>query len=189
MAGILLLPLLQGCSLKEAKTIVINSDDDLAGLTVSCSNGNYYERKYSAREDVKVFATNSETDAIQAVRQGLADVFVSDEVMLSQADMERLGMKMALRGEESFDVAFALRKGNRDLQQKLNDFISTAPVGKIIDHWINGGPDVAEAAGADPGAAPLRIIACVNMEPVSYIGDGGKWLGMDIDIRTSAPPS
>ena len=185
MAGILLLPLLQGCSRKEAKTIVINSDDDLAGLTVSCSNGNYYERKYSAREDVKVFATNSETDAIQAVRQGLADVFVSDEVMLSQADMERLGMKMALRGEESFDVAFALRKGNRDLQQKLNDFISTAPVGKIIDHWINGGPDVAEAAGADPGAVPLRIIACVNMEPVSYIGDGGKWLGMDIDILRS----
>lgn len=183
MAVFLLLPLLAGCSGKKEKNIVLTSDADLSGLTVTCTSGNYYELKYSAREDVKVFPTKSEADAIQAVRQGLADVYVSDEVMLSREAQERLGMKMVLRGEEAFDVAFALGKGNEALMEALNAFIREAPVEEIVAHWEDGAPAVPEPdATIVPGAAPLRCITLVNMDPVCFIGDSGQWQGMDADL-------
>ena len=91
------------------------SEADLSGLTLATSNGTYYQIKYSQREDVQLYVANIETDAIQAVRQGKADVYVSDEVMLPAEDQKRLGMKMAFLGDECFDVAFALRKGNTEL--------------------------------------------------------------------------
>ena len=183
MAVFLLLPLLLGCAGKKEKNIVLASEADLSGLTVTCTSGNYYELKYSARKDVKVFPTKSEADAIQAVRQGLADVYVSDEVMLSREAQERLGMKMAMRGEESFDVAFALQKGNLELIDALNAFIREAPVQDIVAQWEDGAPAVPQPdVPVDPGAAPLRCITVVNMDPVCFIGEGGQWRGMDPDL-------
>ena len=182
-SALLVLTAMPGCSGGGDDTLVLRSEADLSGLTVSCTNGNYYEQKYSAREDVKVFATNSEPDAVQAVRQGLADVFVSDEVMLTAEAMKQLGIKKALRGEESFDVAFALRKGNDELRRQLDAFLASAPLEGIIAHWVEGGPALPEdpaAIAAD--AKPLRSITCVNMDPICFIGDEGQWFGMDIDI-------
>ena len=107
----LLLFALVSCAKKETVKVP-HSEADLSGLTLATSNGTYYQIKYAKRKDVKLYIANIETDAIQAVRQGLADVYVSDEVMLTTDDQKRLGMKMAFRGEECFDVAFALKKGN-----------------------------------------------------------------------------
>ena len=183
LSGFAVLSLLLSCKGGDEGTLVLRSDDDLRGLTVACTNGNYYEHKYSAREDVTVFAANSEADALQAVRQGIADVFVSDEIMLSDADMKRLGVRKALRGEESFEVAFALRKGESVLMRQLNEFIAAAPIDGIVAHWVEGAPAVPDAIPAVPSdAAPLRCITGLNMEPVCYIGDGGQWKGMDIEI-------
>lgn len=181
--GLLLLLGGTACSETGNSTLQLSSDADLAGLTVSCTAGNYYEHKYSAREDVKVFACNSEADAVQAVRQGLADVYVSDEVVLSANALKQLGMKMALRGEESFDVAFALRKGNSSLLEQLNEFLSSAPLDDILAHWLQDGPAVADPVPpAGEKKAPLRCIVCVNLAPVSYLGEGGQWQGMDPDL-------
>lgn len=160
-----------------------HSEADLTGLTLSTSHGTYYHQKYSKREDVKLFVANTEADALQAARQGLADVFVSDEVTLTREDRHRLGMKLAFRGEETFDVAFALRKGNEELQRQLNEYISSAPIKEIIAHWTDGTPSPAEPAYDIPAdATPLRCICAANLSPVSYLGDGGEWMGMDPDI-------
>lgn len=170
------------CSGHHEESIELASEADLAGLTLSCSAGNYYEHKYSAREDVKVFACNTETDAVQAVRQGLADVFVSDEVVMSPEAMEQLGLKMALRGEESFDVAFALRKGNVQLLSRLNGFLSSAPLDEIVAHWLRDSPAVAMPDAVLDEETPLRCIVCMNLAPVCYLGEGGQWQGMDPDL-------
>ena len=123
----ILLPFaLTGCS-HESAVSEPHSEAELSGLTLATSNGTYYQIKYSKREDVKLYVANIETDAIQAVRQGKADVYVSDEVMLTSEDQKRLGMKMAFRGEECFDVAFALKKGNMrsSLQRRCTTSRST----------------------------------------------------------------
>lgn len=77
---------------------------------LAMTSGGYYHAKFDAREDVEVYAVNMEPDAIQAVRQGLADVYVEDEVVMSAGALKRLGLKLAFRGEDCFDIAFAITK-------------------------------------------------------------------------------
>ena len=179
----ILLPFaLTGCS-HESAGGEPHSEAELSGLTLATSNGTYYQIKYSKREDVKLYVANIETDAIQAVRQGKADVYVSDEVMLTSEDQKRLGMKMAFRGEECFDVAFALKKGNTELMEQLNAFLATAPLHDITEHWINGAPYVEEPPYTiDPNSKPLHCVTGANIPPISYLCDGGEWKGIDPDI-------
>ena len=159
------------------------SEADLKGLTLACSNGSYYQQKYETREGIQLFLTSSEADAVQAVRQGHADVYVSDEVMLTRADLMRLGLKKSFVGDESFDVAFAIKKGNTEFAAQLNDFLASTPLDDIINYWINEGPYVEETAFTiQEGAEPLRCVCAVNIAPISYIGDGGEWQGLDADI-------
>jgi len=160
-----------------------HSEAELSGLTLATSNGTYYQIKYSQREDVKLYVANIETDAIQAVRQGKADVYVSDQVMLPAEDQKRLGMKMAFIGEECFDVAFALRKGNTELMEQLNAFLDTAPLNDIIAHWIDGAPYVEEPPyEIDPNAERLHCVSAANIAPIAYLCDEGEWKGIDPDI-------
>ena len=174
--------LLSACSNDSGGSLDIRSEADLSGLTLATSNGSYYHNKFSKREDVKLFVTNNEADGLLAVRQGKADVYVADDVLLSGSDMERLGIRLAFRGEETFDVAFALPKGNDELREKLDSFLASAPLEKIIAHWVSDAP-LAEEDEYEiiPGAAPLRCVCCVDVSPVSFMGDG-EWLGMEPDI-------
>ena len=178
-----ILPLvLPGCAKNEAAREP-HSEAELSGLTLATSNGTYYQMKYSQREDVKVYTANIETDAIQAVRQGKADVYVSDEVLLTAEDQKRLGMKMAFRGEECFDVAFAVKKGNTELLEQLNAFLATAPLHEITEHWINGAPYVEEPPYTlDPNSKPLHCVTGANITPIAYLCDEGEWKGIDPDI-------
>ena len=159
------------------------SEEDLSGLVLAASNGSYYQQKYEKRADVQLFLTSSEADGVQAVRQGHADVYVSDEVMLTKDDLKRLGMKKAFVGDECFDVAFAIRKGNTEIAGQLNAFLASAPLEDITNYWINGGPYVEEPAYTIPeGTKPLRCVCGVNIAPISYVGEGGEWQGLDADI-------
>lgn len=171
------------CSGPGKSTPELHSEADMSGLTLSCTTGNYYEQKFSAREDVTVFACNSESDAIQALRQGFSDVYACDEVVITSETMKRLGIKKAFRGEEAFDVAYALRKGNPELMEALNTFLASAPLEDIVDFWTNGGPAVPDPfADASLEGAPLRCISAANIDPVCYVGEGNQWKGFDADI-------
>ena len=175
------------CGQNRTQVRDIRSEADLSGLTISCSNGSYYEQKYSAREDVTVFVTNSESDGLQAVRQGQADVFVTDEVTLSADQLRDLGMKMAFRGEEYFDVAYALRKGNTELLDQLNEFLASAKadgtLDGVISHWVERTPAVPfPDSDKQLTGDPLRCVLCINLAPVSFVGEGGHWDGMDPEI-------
>lgn len=160
-----------------------HSEEEISGLTVSFANGSYYHTKYSVRKDIRSFAVNTEADGIQALQQGKADVYITDEVALSKPELQRLGLKLAFRGDEAFDVAFALRKGTYELQAQLNHFIETAPIDALIAHWIDGTPLPEEPPYEIlPGAKPLVCLNCNNIAPIGFVGDGGKWVGMDPDI-------
>ncbi|MBR1869311.1 MAG: ABC transporter permease subunit [Bacteroidales bacterium] len=183
LAAALTLSGILSCASRGEAPLEIRSEAELAGLTVSCTSGNYYERSLSKRGDLTVFACNSDADAIQAVRQGRADVFVTDEVVMTESAMDRLGLKMALRGEDIFDVAFAMQKGDTALEESMNAFLGEAPLEGIVEHWLKGTPDPAwNPEREDSGKAPLRCIVCMNMEPVCFMGDGGEWMGLEPDI-------
>lgn len=163
------------------------SEADLPGITLSTSAGNYFSQKYEGSEDITLFLVNSEADGVQSIRQGLADLFVTDEVSIPLAMRERLGIKLAFRGEESFEVAYGIRKGNDAFREEFNRFIlqskADGSLEAVISHWLEGTPAPPDPVPGTPrGGDPIRCITAVNMEPICYIGDGGQWFGMDADI-------
>ena len=163
------------------------SEADLSGLTLSTSAGNYYYTKYSGREDITLFPVNSDADGVESLRQGIADVFVTDGVAIPEDMRQRLNIKLAFYGDEEFEVAYALRKGNDALREELNRFIAESKadgsLDAVISHWVEGTPAPADPVPGRPsGEGPLRCITSLNMEPVCFIGEGGQWMGMDADI-------
>ena len=188
LTGLAVISALPGCSNGGRETLDLKTEEDLHGLTITTSAGNYYDEKYSAYDDIDIFRVSFEADGIQAVRQGMADVFVSDEVALTPEDRDRLQMKVAFRGEESFDVAFAVRKGDLALQEALNSFIeegkADGTIDAIISHWTKGtpAPEMPAQAEVTSTGKPLRCVTAVNLAPVSFVGEGGQWMGMDADI-------
>lgn len=183
IAGLLALLGAFSCAQKQDSTIVLHSEEDLKGLRVGCPNGSYYEQKYSPVKEIELFVVNSEADGLQALRQDKTDVFITDEVALTPETMKRLGLKKALRGEESFDVAFALRKGNTELQEQLNAFLASPGVDGVVDYWTAGTEDRRpEMPAVDKNAEPLRCITAASLEPISFLGDGGVWQGLDPDL-------
>ena len=175
------------CGQEKAVSSELRSEADLSGHTVSTTAGNYYDNKYSSREDITMFRVNTEADGIQAVRQGLADVHVTDEVTFTPELRRQLGIRLAFKGEEAFDVAFAVRKGDDQLREQMDRFISQlkadGTLDAILSHWLEDTPEPGPAKGGEPGApTPLRCITGMTMAPVCYIGEGGEWMGMDADI-------
>lgn len=175
------------CGQENTGTREPQSEADLSGLTLSTTAGNYYDNKYSGREDITMFRVNTEADGIQAVRQGIADVHVTDEVAFTPQMRRQLGIKMAFRGEESFEVAFAVRKGNDELREQMDRFIQESWADGSLDatlaHWLEDAPAPDMVKGEALGnTAPLRCVTAVNMAPICYVGEGGVWMGMDADI-------
>lgn len=175
------------CGQKNNTVRELRSEADLSGLTLSTTAGNYYDNKYSGREDITMFRVNTEADGIQAVRQGIAHAHVTDEVAFTPQMRRDLGIKLAFRSEESFDVAFAVRKGNDELREQMNRFIlesrANGSLDAIIAHWLEDTPAPEIVRGENSGdQSPLRCITAVNMAPICYVGEGGAWMGMDADI-------
>ena len=180
----LLIGCLTSCGSRREHVEVPHSEEELSGFTLATSVGSYYYSKYEKRSDVRLFLSDTEADAVMAVRLGQADIYVADEVVLTKEDQECLGMMLAFRGEESFDVAFAVQKGNTVLVNQLNEFLASAPLEQISAHWIDGTP-VPELPAANEVASyaqPLRCICSCNLSPVCFIGEGGTWNGIDPDI-------
>ena len=95
---LLTLPLVAACSGRAGKNLDLHSEEDLTGVTISTTAGSYFDSKFSGREDVDLFLVTTETDGIEAVRQGIADVHATDEVAFSQSARERLGIKLRCIG-------------------------------------------------------------------------------------------
>ena len=52
LAGVVMVSGIAGCAPKDAGTVDLKSEEDLPGLTVSTSAGNYFDTKYSGRKDI-----------------------------------------------------------------------------------------------------------------------------------------
>ena len=182
ICGILLLGILTACTEKKEPVRQLKSEADLSGVILTTSAGTYSDQKYSGRDDLTLFRVNTEADAIQALRQGKADVFVTDEVALNKEAQERLNVSLAFLGEEYFDVACAVRKGNEVLLEQMNRFLAASKadgsLDAVISHWLHGTPAPEFPSQAlESSTSALRCITATNLEPVCFLADGGEWQG------------
>ena len=178
--------MLLSCGKEASVGVSISSEAELPGHTVTTLAGSYYDTKYSKVEGVRMFRVSAEADGIEAVRKGIADVFVGDETMLGTDDLKRTGLRKAFLAEESFPCAYMFRKGDSELLPAFNEFLAVMKDDGTLDayiaHWLSDGPEVPyppKAEITDP--TPIRYCSCLTTAPVSFIRNG-EWTGLDVDL-------
>ena len=120
---------LVSCAGHKENEIVLNSEEDLAGLRVAVATGSSYEMDLSSREDIQLLRFNTESDLLQALSNDRADVVVIDEVVFNPVIQRENGIKIALLGEKEFPTGFAFRGEDAALAQvmDLNPFFLMLP--------------------------------------------------------------
>lgn len=173
----------QGSRVSQAD---IQCEADLKGHTVAVMAATYYDTKFTKTEGVQVFRVNAEADGLLAVRQGLADAFVTDEVLFTKEDLDRKGFKKACSGDEQFPCSIAFQKGDTVLLPAFNRFLAQMREDGSLEaygkYWIENGPEVPDPQPAEAvDGKPIRYIAAMTTAPISFLRNG-VWTGLDADL-------
>jgi polar amino acid transport system substrate-binding protein len=174
------------CGGGQGKAPELTCEADLPGHVLTTMAGSCYDGKYSNIEGLTTMLMNSEADAIQAVRQGIAEVFVCDETVLTDETLKELGLKVAFKGKDEFACAIAFPKGDTDILPEFNEFLTMmkadGSLDAIVDYWLHGGPPVPYPEAAEiKNEKPIRFSVAVSTAPIGYIKDG-EWTGLDPDL-------
>ena len=171
-----------GSSEPEFKTF-----EELSGKTISMLTGAPFEELISSKvKNVKEFTYyTSMADMMLGVRTGRTDAGFMNNVgaLLAANREEDLAVFPISLGESSFGLGF--RKGDERCAewQKAYDQIPEAVKSALIDKWT-GADESAKTVPEQtwPGLnGTVKVAACDALEPMSYVGENGALLGLDVE--------
>ncbi|MBR1874568.1 MAG: transporter substrate-binding domain-containing protein, partial [Eubacterium sp.] len=162
--------------------------EELNGKTMAMITGAPFEELISSKvSDVKEFQYfNSSADMTLALRAGKIDAFlmnnaVGDLIQSTEKDICRfpIDLKPAVFG-------LAYKKGFKDLDmwQQAYDRIPEEDKKAIWDKWSGADESVKTMPEQDwPGnAGTIQVAACDTLPPMSYVGDNGELMGIEIEL-------
>lgn len=166
----------------------IRSEADLPGHSVAYTSGSVYDLMMSPRTDINKLCFNMQTDCIEAIVRGHADVLVDDESFIPPEEMARLGIRLAFRGEKDFPCGFAFRKGEKELCEPLSHFIdslrSTGELQEMYERWFLCDtpsrvpmPDLGPA----PTGKPILVGEAINLPPTAFPVER-QWRGLEPEL-------
>ncbi len=179
--------LAQSCAGTAGKDVELQSEADLPGHTVATIAGTYYDIALSSRSDIRLLKYKNVADCIEVLTRGMADVYVTDEIFITEQTCRRHGIRRAFTGEESFPVAFAVRKGDSlaaSFNSFLNDFRVSGGLDTMLTFWIGKGDVPTEdlPVYSDGGTGePIRVGTGNAIAPISYVVDE-KWTGLEVEL-------
>ena len=163
------------------------SEEDLAGLRVTSVSGTLYEIELTRRQDLTKILFKSTADCLEALDRGMADVYLDDDDTFTKAEMKRLGLKIAFRGDLELPTAFGFRKGSK-LREEFDVFLDSlrrdGTLDRMKEFWDNPeGVAFEKIPEVDvyTEGEPLRIGTSSMREPVSYMANG-VWVGFDVEL-------
>ena len=179
------------CGQKSQQSLQLESEADIVGKKVGYTSGTIYDLMFSPRTDITKYSFNMQTDAIEALRKGQVDIVVDDDCNVPKDEQRRLGIRLALHGEQAFDCAFALHKDSKELCQQLSHFIdslcSTGEMQRIYDRWFeaeNPGSVKMPDLGPAPQGEPVRLAEGTNLPPVAFpVGNEGHGFEPEVMMR------
>ncbi len=88
------------------------------------------------------------------------------------------------------DYAFAVNKGNTDLLNSINNYLSTAQENgefdAIMDKYFGDGTPTGYNLGSyDENKDQLVVLTNTPFEPFEYVGNDGKYYGVDMEIAAA----
>ena len=179
---------LTACKQEKAPLKELHSEADLSGLTVAAVTGSCYDIDLSKRDDITLLRYNTESDLIQSVVKGRADVCVNDEVIYDPNTRHELGVKVAFLGNESFPAGFGFRKDNLELVGQCNELLaemnSDGSLDSLCRFWMNDAGVDFNLLRPHPETKsdnPIRVACACSVAPLSFIM-GQRWYGLECDI-------
>lgn len=167
------------------------SVDDLEGKTIGVQNGTTGAIYAEDVKDATVEKYSKGADGILALKQGKVDAVIIDNEPAKVFVEKNSELKIL---DEAFvveDYAMALKKGNDELKDKLDDAIKTLKDNGTIDDILNNW--IGEDAGNNPYKSPEgttrengKLVMATNAAFPPYESvEGGEYVGIDIDIMTA----
>ena len=179
---------LLACSGRQESRIEIRGDADLAGLRVATLAGSCYDLELSARKDISLQLYYTDSDVLQALLNGKADVAVHDETVYNARVRQEFGVRVAYVGEQAFPTAFLFRKDAEELAGTLSAvqrrMEADGSMQRLKDFWLTDKclqADSLPPVPDEPAGEPLRVATGTTSEPISFEVDG-QWYGIEIDI-------
>lgn len=176
------------CSGNGKHGIEIRSEADLSGLRVATPAGSCYDLELSKRKDLSLQLYNTDSDVLQALLNGKADVAVHDEVVYNAIVRKENGIKIALVGDQDFPTAFLFRKDEPVLAQTLSAIQQRmeedGSMQRLKDFWLTDEYTQVEHfthIPDEPAGTPIRVAAASSTAPVAFEVDG-EWYGIEIDL-------
>lgn len=186
--GMAVLLLITGCSHTDKKSVDLQSEADIIGHKVAYNAGSIYEILLSSRTDITKLSFNTQTDCIEAIVGGQADIYIDDDCLIPQDEQRRLGIRLALRGETDFPCGMVFRKESSSLRDSLSYFIdsliATGEMQTIYERWFYSETPSQVAMpdlGPAPKGKPILVGECVNMPPVAFPIEK-EWYGLEPEL-------
>lgn len=176
------------CEGNKGADIEIKSKEDIAGLRVATIAGSSYDRELSSRTDILLQLYNTDSDVLQALLNGKADVAVSDEVVINSEIRIENGIKIAFRGDQFFPTSFMFNKDQKELADAMSDVIhrmqEDGSMQRLKDFWLTDRFAEAESfprINYNATGEPIRVATITSSAPISFTV-GGEWFGIEVDI-------
>lgn len=187
-AAILLLVGLASCSGGGEKVRQLQSESDLAGLTVATIAGTCYDIQLSPRSDIRLLLFKKEADLIPSLLTGQSDVVVYDETVFNSEVLKEFGLRVAFKGEEAFPTAFMFRNEDQHLIRAMNEVKRSmeedGSLKVLEDFWLTEAyidQKTLRHNSVETRGEPLRIAFAVNMAPIGFMV-GDEWYGFEVDL-------
>lgn len=188
LIGLMPLLLAAGCTKSQTSAVDLQSEADLTGHRVTYNAGSIYEIMFSPRTDIDKQCFNTQTDCIEALVGGHADVYVDDDCLIPTDEQHRLGIRLAFRGETEFPCGMVLRKEPSGLLDSLSHFIdslrATGELQAIYERWFycdNSSSVPMPDLGPAPNGKPIRVGEAVNLPPVAFPVEK-EWRGLEPEL-------
>lgn len=170
--------------------IEVTSADDLKNLEIGVQTGTTGDSLASeaVEKDSQMHRYNKGADAIQALKTGQIDAVVIDSQPAAKFVEANDDLKIVDGIFELEEYAIALKKGNTELQEKingaLNELKEDGTIDEIISNYIGdeaGEHPYTSPEGVDRSNGTLIMATNAEFEPYEYkIGD--DIVGIDPDI-------
>lgn len=188
LLAITALLVLVSCEGNKDSGIEINGPEDLAGLRVATVAGSSYDRELSSRTDITLQLYNSESDVLQSLLNGKADVAVNDEVVYNSEIRMENGIKIAFHGSQLFPTAFMFNKANKEMADAMSDVIhrmeADGSMQRLKDFWLTDRFVEEESfprINYNATGEPIRVATVTMAAPIAF-NVSGEWFGIEIDI-------
>ena len=164
------------------------SFSELGGKRVSMLTGAPFEELVREKvPDVGAFSSyNNMPDMLLALRSNKTDAALINNAIATLAVNRNPELALFPQNLQDGVFGFAFAKGDsrRDDWQAAFDSIPKETIQAAWEKWTGADESVKTLPEQDwPGGnGTVRVAACDTLEPMSYVGEGGKLIGFDLEV-------